>query len=236
MNGSYDNLTNFDWSIRVYVRMDQTSASNRTVWDFNNTTSGTNNRTFLQYNQSLNRLIMRMRTNATNFDAQWALHSNNSATGIGTSSSNKWLSSNRGNVNGDNMCMLTVTYDASQTIASNAFKIYWNASQLTSVAVSNNNTRTNNTMGRLAIGAQRHALTTLPWDGLIDEWAFYNKVLSSTEVSNLYNSTRATAAQEVSTTNLITNISFDNGQNITQYNNNLTSVSLSGVGIQAYGF
>ena len=236
MNGSYDNLTNFDWSIRVYVRMDQTSAANRTVWDFNNTTSGTNNRTFLQYNQSSNRLIMRIRTNATNFDAQWALHDNNSATGTGTSSSNKWLSTNRGNVNSDNMCMLTITYDASQTIASNAFKCYWNASQLTSVAVSNNNTRTNNTMGRLAIGAQRHALTTVPWNGLIDEWAFYNKTLSSAEVSNLYDSTRAEAAQIISTTNLITNVSFDDGGTITQYNNNLSNVSISGMSFGAYGF
>jgi hypothetical protein len=91
-------------------------------------------------------------------------------------------------------------------------------------------------MGRLALGAQRHNLATNPWNGRMDEWAFYNKTLSSTEVSNLYNSTRAKAAQEVSTTNLITNVSFDNGQNITQYNNNLTSVVSSGVSIQAYGF
>ena len=236
MNGSYDNLTSFDWSIRVYVRMDQTSGANRMIWDFNAGTSNSNNRMFFQYNSGFNRFIARMRTNSTNFDRQWSLHSNNSATGTGTNSGVKWTSSNRGNVNSDNMCMLTLTYDASQTNAANAFKLYWNASELTTQAVANSNTRTNNALPNLAIGAQVHALTNSPWNGLMDEWAFYNKVLSSTEVSNLYNSTRATAAQVISTTNLITNVSFDNGQNITQYNNNLTSIVQSGVSIQAYGF
>ena len=237
MNGSYDNLTSFDWSIRVWLRQDQTSGANRMIWDFNAGTSNSNNRMFLQYNSGLNRFIARMRTNSTNFDRQWGLHDNNSATGTGTNSSTKWTSSNRGNVNSDNMCMLTLTYDASQASATNAFKIYWNASELTSQAVANSNARTNNALPNLAIGAQRHALTNSPWNGTQDEWAFYNKVLSSGEVSTLYNSgARAKAAQELVTSNLIENCSFDfgGGANLTTKNGNLTSGVLSGVSIVTY--
>ena len=217
--------------------MDQTSGANRNLWDFNNVAAGsTANRMFLQYNSGLNRFIARMRTNSSNFDRQWALHDNNSATGTGTNSGVKWTSSNRGNVNSDNMCMITLTYDASQSTATNAFKIYWNASELTSQAGSNNNTRTNNAMSKLAIGGQNNS-TNGSWNGRQDEWAFYNKVLSSSEVSSLYASgARAKAAQQISTTNLVSNLSFDDGGSVTQYNNNLTSISLNGTGIQAYGF
>ena len=227
-NGTYDNLTSFDWSIRVWVRMDQTSAANRNLWDFNAQYAGaTSNRVFLQYNQQFNRMIARVRTNSSNFGAQWALHDNNSATGTGTSSSNTWLSSNRGNVNSDNMCMITMTYDASQSTGSNACKLYWNASQFTSTAVSNNGSRTNNAMPNLMLGGQNNS-TNGSWNGLMDEWAFYNKVLTSTEISNLYASgARAKAAQQVSTTNLIENCSFDLGgtNNVTLFSNKITSVT-----------
>ena len=169
---------------------------------------------------------MRMRTNSTNFDRQWALHSNNSATGTGTSSSNTWTASNRGNVNSDNMCMITVTYDASQSTATNAFKIYWNASELTSQAASNDGTRTNNAMSKLTVFGQSN-VTNNCWNGRGDEWAFYNKVLSSSEVSTLYNSGTVKAAQELLTSGLIENLSFDTltGNDVTSYGNKYTGVS-----------
>ena len=218
--------------------MDQTTGANRNLWDFNAQYAGTtNNRVFLQYNSGFNRFILRMRTNSTNFDRQWALHSNSSATGTGTNSGTKWTSSNRGNVNSDNMCMITCTYDASQTSAANAFKIYWNASELTTQAVANSGTRTNTAMPNLIIGGQNNS-TNGSWNGLMDEWAFYNKVLSSSEVSTLYNSgNRAKAAQQLVTSNLQENCSFDwgNANLATLYSNRMTSITFqNGAGTASY--
>ena len=186
----------------------------------------TANRMFLQYNAGLNRFIIRMRTNSVNFDKQLPLHSNNSVTGTGASSGNTWTSSNRGNTNANGYTMITVTYDASQTTGANAFKIYWNTGELTSGVISNSGTRTNNALGKLTVFGQSNS-TNNGWNGRGDEWAFYNKVLTSGEVSTLYNSGTIKAAQQLSTTNLIENLSFDTltTNNVTSYANRFTSVS-----------
>lgn len=187
--GSSYTLVNNDWSIVCWVRMKSTTKKNQNIWDFNTSTfPNNNNRIFLQYNSGFNRFIARVRTNATNFDRQWALHDNSGVTGI-TSSGTGWVTSQRGNVNSENWCMLTVTYDASQTNASNAFKMYWNASELTNQAVANSNTRTNNTMASLSLcDANSGAPTAGNANIDMDEWKYFEAVLSSASVSSLYNS------------------------------------------------
>ena len=128
-------LVNSDWSVSFWIRNNETTNTNMQIWDFNSTafnSGNNNNRVFLSYSQNVNRLVLRVRSNAQNFDRQWALHSNNGATGTGTNSGVKWTSTNRGNVNSDGFCHIVCTYDASQTSPSNAFKIYWNGTELTS--------------------------------------------------------------------------------------------------------
>jgi len=187
--GSSYNMVSNDWSIVCWVRMKSSTKKNQNFWDFNTSTApNSNNRIFLQYSANLNRLVARVRTNSTNFDRQWALHSNSGVTGI-TNSSTGWTTGQRGNVNSENWTMLTVTYDASQTTGANAFKMYWNAGELTSQAASNNGSRTNFTQATLGVCDAIHNTPSAGCANIdIDEWKYFETVLSSTNVSTLYNS------------------------------------------------
>lgn len=185
-------LVNKDWSVSCWVRNNETSNTNMVLWDFNAAgfnAGNNNNRVFLTYSQNVNRFVLRVRSNAQNFDRQWALHSNNSATGTGTNSGVKWTSTNRGNVNSDNFCHLVCTYDASQSSPSNAFKIYWNGTELTSQANALSQGRTAFTAANAVI-ANAVSNTTAAGAAKVDmdEWAFYTDVLTSSEASTLYNS------------------------------------------------
>lgn len=187
--GSSYGLVQNDWSIVCWVRIKSSTKKNQNIWDFNTSTApDNNNRIFLQYNSGLNRFIARVRTNAVNFDRQWALHDNSGATGI-TNSGTGWTTGQRGNVNSENWCMLTVTYDASQTTGTNAFKMYWNASELTNQAVSNNGSRTNFVQAKLGVCDAVYNTPTAGCANIdIDEWKYFEATLNSATISNLYNS------------------------------------------------
>ena len=215
-----------DLSFSFWVR-NTGSKQNQLIINFGNTNANGNNRIMVNYSANLNRIICRMRTNSVNFDRQFALHDNSSATGI-SSSSNGWSSTSRGNVNGQNFCMLTMTYDASQSTGAGAFKFYWNATECTSTATSNNGTRTAITSTKGRIGENLHLTnsagnTTLDYD----EIKIYNKVLSSSEVTTLYNSgTIADSSQTVSS-GLITEWTFDNN-NANDSNSKYTNTIVNG--------
>lgn len=241
VSGTWSILTNLstggDWTIRFWVRQNGTTKSGDQLWDFNaNTTfnsNNTNNRVFLQYNSFFNRFIVRIRSNSVNFDKQVALHDNSGATGI-TNSSTGWVASQRGNVNGDGFCMVTVTYDASQSTAANAIKIYWNASELTTSAVTNNGTRTAMTAARLTLGASAHAITSGNSQVDIDEWAFYSGLLTSTQVTALYNSGVIVDAKNINSTNLETSIRFGASNALDIYGPLFTNTTVSGGSTIAY--
>ena len=173
--GSSYGLVQNDWSIVCWVRIKSSTKKNQNIWDFNTSSApNNNNRIFLQYTSGLNRFIARVRTNSANFDRQWALHGNSGVTGI-TNSSTGWTTGQRGNVNGENWCMLTVTYDASQTTGANAFKMYWNAGELTSQATANNGSRTNFTQATLGVCDAVYNTPTAGCANIdIDEWKWYN--------------------------------------------------------------
>ena len=219
--------TTQDLSFSIWVR-NTGSLQNQLLWNFGNTNSNGNNRFMLTYSQSLNRLIARIRTNSTNFDRQWPLH-DNSATGINSSA--KWKSSARGNVNSDGFCMITITYDASLTNAANAFKLYWNATECTSQSNANNGTRTaiNATKGK--IGENIH-LTNSAGNATLDydEIKIYNKVLSSSEVTTLYNSGVIADSSQTVTSGLITEWTFDNNNandSNSKYTNTITNGTIT---------
>lgn len=149
---------NEDFSISLWIRP-QWDATDLNLIVFDLTPSGTTstaNRFFLQYDYGLNRFIARYRSSSTNFDRQWALHSNNSATGTGTSSSNTWHRTNRGNTNSDGFINLLLSYDASQSTAANAFKLFWNDRELTSTATSNNGSRSAMNLDELTFCGNDH--------------------------------------------------------------------------------
>ena len=200
-----------DLSVSVWVRQDQTTAANQIIWDFTNNTANSANRFFLQYSSSLNRLVLRYRTNSVNFDRQFALHDNNSATGTGTSSTNYWTASNRGNVNGDGWCLLTATYDASQSTGAAGLKLYWNGTELTTTAASADGARTTSAVNAVVLGNNGHNYTTSAgaFDGGLDEFKIYLDILTSGEVSTIYNSGVPVDAANSHSSGLLTEITFD---------------------------
>ena len=223
--------TTQDLSFSFWVRHTG-SKQNQLPFNFGNTNNDGNNRIFMTYSASLNRMICRVRTNSVNFDRQFPLHDNSSVTGI-SSSSTGWSSTSRGNVNSDGFCMLTMTYDASQTNAANAFKFYWNGSECTTQSNANSGTRTAITSIRGRIGENIHLTDSTGNCTLdFDEFKIYNKVLSASEVSTLYNSgTIADSSQTVSS-GLITEWTFDNN-NANDSNSKYTNTIVNGT-ITAY--
>ena len=182
------NLTNNDWSIVCWLQTNQSTKANGIFWSFSTSTPGSAYRVYLQYNASFNRLIANLRTNSQNFLRGFALHDNSSVTGI-TNSSTGWTTSQRGNVNAQNWTMITVTYDASQSTPAAAFKIYWNASEMTVQAAAPNQGRTAFTPGSMYLmDLADQAPGSNNADFSIDEWQYYEGVLNSTNISDLYNS------------------------------------------------
>jgi hypothetical protein len=194
-----------DFSMSLWIRP-QWAATDLNLIIFDLTPSGTTstaNRFFLQYDYGLNRFNAMYRSSSTNFNAQWALHDNNSATSTGTSSNDKWTAANRGDTNSDGFINLVLTYDASESVASNAFKVYWNDRLITTSSVSNNGTRSNMTLNELTFCGNDHNTG----GSRIADYMYmhmWDVVLRATDITAMYNSGTPISASDASvTTNLI---------------------------------
>ena len=173
------------FSVSLWFRVDRTTKDNMLLFDiYPQGTTTSANRFFLNYSSSLNRFVARYRSNSVNFDRQWSLHgTNGSVTGV-TSSSTGWVTSQRGYVNSDNFTHIVLTYDGTQSTASNAFKVYWNAGELTNQAVANNGTRSNFNYTEITFGNDYNSGTG-DASGY-DEMRLYSKVLSQSEIDDIY--------------------------------------------------
>lgn len=192
LQSSSESLTASLWIRPQWAATD----SNLIIFDITPSgTTSTANRFFLQYDYGLNRFIARYRSSSSNFDRQWNLHSNNDATGTGTSSSNKWTSSNRGNVNDDNFVHLFLIYDATQSTARDAFKLFWNGTELRTEAASNSNSRSNMTLTELTFCGNDHNTggSRIADYSHMHLWDFASDV---GDVSTMYNSGEFISAAE----------------------------------------
>jgi hypothetical protein len=199
-----------DLSVSFWIKQSATTA-NEIMWDLSNTSSNSANRFFVQYQYSLNRLIVRYRTGSTNYDRQFALHDNNSVTGTGTNSNTKWSNTNRGNVNADGWSMLTVTYDASQSNSANGIKLYWNANELTTQAANASGSRSTSAVNDITIGNNNHNSTTTGGglNAAVDEFKIFDSVLSSSNITTLYNSGVPANASATYNTDLVTEFTWE---------------------------
>ncbi len=218
-----------DLSISMWVRPQNTATQNHLMINFSNTTSNGNNRLFISYTASVNRIITRVRTNSSNFDRQFALHDNSTQTGF--SSSNAWSKTNRGNTNAAGWINLTVTYDASQTSAEAAFKLYWNGSECTSTAASSNGSRGSIAATNYKIGENIHS-TNSGGNAFMDfdEIKVYDRIISGSAITSIYNSGVIADSSQTSSTNLVTEWTFE-GSNANDSNSRYTS-SITGGTIQ----
>lgn len=230
-NTPFDINTTQDLSFNFWVRIKSTSKNNETLWNFGSTNANGNNRIFMQYVASSNRLLCRVRTNSVNFDRQFALHDNSSATGISNSGTG-WTTTQRGNVGDNEFSMITLTYDASQTNASNAFKLYWNTSELTSQASNSNGTRSARRADYFRFCENIHTTNSAGNANIdLDEFKIFTDVLSSSEITTLWNGGSPADSTQTHSSNLLTEWTFDGGENDS---NDLYSSTIVGGSRQSY--
>ena len=148
------------------------------------------------YNESNNRLEFRIGSDTNNRSVNfWPLHSHLSATGLpGSSASQYWSSSNRGNVNGNNYTHLVITKGTGTTLAASNIAAYWNGSKLGNAFYSSGNNFGTVSMSsdarKVALGSNANNLEK---SGNNNETKYnvltiFNKELSASEVTTLYNS------------------------------------------------
>jgi hypothetical protein len=179
--------TGVDMCISFWVRPDWSATDvNALLFEFNNSTTATTNRLFLLYDYGLNRLVARFRTNGVNSrGTHWNLNSNSSQTGL---TSGNWHSGNVGNVNTAGLAHIVLTYDSSASTGQAAFECYWNGVRMPNKLTNLTNTIFNYNIGYATINRAVSG-TGSAREAWYDNFAFFhNKMLSSTEITNLYNS------------------------------------------------
>ena len=105
---------------------------------------------------------------------------------------------------------------------------------MTTQAAASSGTRTSNTTSYLALCAAQHNVTAGVANVHFDEWAFYNDLLTSTEVAALYNSGTIVSPHTINTNNIQEVVQFTNvTTNLnTQYGN--YSGTITGGTVEAY--
>ena len=194
----------------------------------------------IYYDESQNRLSVRIgnRTPSNTLgwysQAQWLFHANSgqyaagyAAAGLG---STFWSASNRGYVNSDNYTMITVTKSSSNSAS--AMKLYWNANNAGappitytsgsgSPAMSTTNNRTWS-VGSNGV-ANGETKTGNSSATVYNDLTIWNKELSASEVTELYNSgTVMDATTHSAQSNLVGYWKWEGNGNATRSNDNFT--------------
>ncbi len=191
------------------------------------------------YTESTNRIRLQYGNKTTASDAwtkqgEWLFHANSgayaagyAAAGLGTTF---WSASNRGYVNSDNYTMITIT--KSTTNAPSAMTLYWNANDAgappityTSGSGSPAMSTTNNrswSVGSNGV-ANSEIKTGNSTATVYNDLTIWNKELSASEVSSLYNSgTVMDATTHSAASNLVGYWKWEGNGNATVSNDNFT--------------
>ena len=188
--------TGNDFSLSFWINP-KWAASDTNVMLFmaTNSTTATTNRLFFMYDYGLNRFIARFRSNAVNSrGTHWNVTSNSGATGI---TSGNWHGTQKGNVNSASMAHIVLTFDISQTTGADAFQMYWNGVRLPNKLTSLTNSFFHFNMDNIYINRTNNG-TGNSRASEYDNFTFFdNKLLSQTEITNLYNSGAGLPAADV---------------------------------------
>ena len=190
------------FSIGFWIRVGWNNSLNTNIHFFamnDGSTTARNQQIRIFYNESNNRLEFRIGSDSSNRSLQfWVLHSNLSANGLaGSAASQYWSSAttaNRGNVNGDNFTHLMVTKGTGTTLAASNVEAYWNGNKFGSAfyAAGNNFGTVNmndSSARRIALGSNAHTYEKSGNNNatVYNDLTIYNKQLSDSEVTALYN-------------------------------------------------
>jgi len=206
-NGFMNYTEDSAFSVSFWVKPGWNSSLNTNIHLFSSNETGSTNassnmiRCF--YHESNNRLYWEMRSSSSSTKKQnfWLFHSNSgnhaaafAAANLG--SSNYWSSSNRGNVGNDNFTMITFTKGSADSFANTNINVYWNATSL-----GNGHYPSGLHQGTMSMSAstdRQIALGSNTWNTYtksgnnaeteFNDLTVWNKKLSASEVSELYNS------------------------------------------------
>ena len=179
--------TGNDFSVSFWINPKwANSDTNVMLFMATNSTTATSNRLFFMYDYGLNRFIARFRSNAVNSrGTHWNLNSNSAQTGI---TSGKWHGTQKGNVNSDDMVHIVLTFDISQTSGMAAFEMYWNGVRMPNKLTSLTSSFFHFNMDNIYINRSNNG-TGNSRASEYDNYTFFdNKLLSQTEITNIYNS------------------------------------------------
>lgn len=227
--------SNDDFSYSGWFRVDETSNQAQWLGSFSEASPSGANQIFIQYNSTSNRMQLRFRKGGGgNFHQRfWSISSTNNTSITGVNS-NGWKSTNRGNVNSEGFVHLVFTRDNSNT-ASSGMNLYWNGTKLPESIQFNSRSLATFNIKSAAIG---DAVGSSPnnasvFKGGIDQVSVYNKTLSQSEVTALYNSgTPMTCSDAGVTTNLLAEYRLEN--NTTNTSGTFPSLTNSGGTFTAY--
>lgn len=199
------------FSIGFWIRVGWTNSLNTNIHFFaanDGSSTARNQQIRIFYNESNNRLEFRIGHDSNNRSLNfWALHSNLSQTGLpGSSASQYWSSTNRGNVNGDNFTHLMITKGTGTTLAASNIAAYWNGSKLGNAFYASGNNFGTVSMDassarRICLGSNAHNFQKSgdTNETVYNDVTIYNTQLSDDEVTALYNSGTPTDATQLST-------------------------------------
>jgi hypothetical protein len=184
----WSDIATQDLSISLWVRIDASSKKNLMPFTLSELNDNTDNAMYIYYQASHNRLFFKQRFGGSSMERGYSLNfPNQEKTGI-LSLSSGWNSGKRGFTNVEGFTNITITFDASS--GPNGIKMFWNGAELTASIINNTSnpkTNWNPTYLRIADNASNTGSTASAFDGAINEIKLYNRVLSSSEVSSLYN-------------------------------------------------
>ena len=200
-----------EWTISFWIKAGWSSSLNTNIHFIIGQKSGASYQLSdmikILYNEANNRLECRYGNKTTSSDtwyknAAWLFHSNSgayaaayAAAGLG---STYWSASNRGYVNSDNYTMITITKSTTNSAA--AMKLYWNANAAGVAPL-----QTNSGSGSPAMSSTNNRLWSVGSNGvhgssndqikcgnssatLYNDLVIFQKELSASEVTELYNS------------------------------------------------
>ena len=234
--GAYSYIQSDAYSISFWVKAGWSSALNTNIHLFSSNTgsSAHTNMIRIYYNESNNRLYFEFRSasNAKKYNF-WLFHANSgnysaaySAAGLGGS---YWSASNRGNTGDDDMTLITITKGTANNAGSSNVNLYWNATDCGIGHYGANGfsqgTPSQNTSNRqVALGSNTWDTYTKSGNStetIYNDLTIWNKKLSASEVSSLYNNgTRMDATTHSAASDLQGYYKFENNGDDSSGNNN----------------
>ena len=229
-DGHFNFTHNEAYTISFWVKAGWSANLNTNIHLFSSTTAGSTdasaNMIRIYYHESLNRLYYEYRSASTAKKSNFYLfHSNSGNHAAAYAAANLggtyWSAANRGNVGDDDFTMITVAKSTTNSAGSSYAKVYWNGTWLGNGHYGANGTG----QGTPAMTSVDRQITlgSNSWnytkcgdsaETQFNDLTIWDKQLSASEISELYNSgTRMDATNHSATSNLQLYYQFENNGN-----------------------